>query len=299
METRPVWTITKILDWTKQYFADKGLENPRLDAEVLLCAVLKCDRVMLYVHFEQPLQEQELTQYREYVKLRANHEPIAYILGKKDFLHYEFKVNSNVLIPRPETELLVENLAKAIGEDAVSFLDIGTGSGAIAISLLKMLPNATGTAVDISVGALTVAKENAEILEVSDRLKFVESDLYTQLPKEKQFDVVVSNPPYISEVDMEKLALDVKKEPTLALVAGVDGLDIYKKICAEVNEYLKEDGMLAFEVGINEGEPVEDLCKAAGLEITTIAFDYANIDRMVFACRKDSKYANFVLGLKK
>lgn len=139
MENKPLWTITRVLEWTKQYFANKGIENPRLDAEILLCAVLKCERITLYVHFDQPLDDTELAEYRSYVTRRANQEPLAYILGTKAFMKHSFKVTPAVLVPRPETELLVESVAKAaVGAGAENLLDIGTGSGAIIVSLLDL-----------------------------------------------------------------------------------------------------------------------------------------------------------------
>ena len=198
METKPVWTIIKILNWTKQYFADKGVENPRLDAEILLCAVLKCERIKLYLDFERPLDEQELAQYRNYVARRAKHEPLAYILGEKAFMRNIFKVSSDTLVPRPETELLVESLVMASEKinPAPKILDIGTGSGAIIVSLLDYLPQAKGVGVDISSGALVTAKENALQIGVADRAAFLLSDLFSAVPENKKFDIIVSNPPY-------------------------------------------------------------------------------------------------------
>ena len=196
MENKPLWTITRVLEWTKQYFANKGIENPRLDAEILLCAVLKCERITLYVHFDQPLDDTELAEYRSYVTRRANQEPLAYILGTKAFMKHSFKVTPAVLVPRPETELLVESVAKAaVGAGAENLLDIGTGSGAIIVSLLDLLPQSRGTAVDISAAALVVAGENAENIGVSERLTLVESDLFSKLDCNKKFDIIVSNPP--------------------------------------------------------------------------------------------------------
>jgi len=225
METKPVWTIMKILNWTKQYFADKGVENPRLDAEVLLCAVLKCERINLYVDFERPLTENELAQFKQYVVRRAKHEPLAYILGEKAFMRNMFKVTPDTLVPRPETELLVESIvmaAEAVGGD-VKILDIGTGSGAIIVSLLDYLPQAKGVGVDVSVGALTVAKENAVSIGVAERAGFLRSDVFSALPLDKKFDIIVSNPPYIPAGDIAGLAKDVQQEPIGALVGGADG----------------------------------------------------------------------------
>ena len=296
MENKPLWTITRVLEWTKQYFANKGIENPRLDAEILLCAVLKCERITLYVHFDQPLSEEELTEYRGYVARRAQQEPLAYILGEKAFMKHSFKVNPAVLVPRPETELLVESVAKAAaGVGAASLLDLGTGSGAIIVSLLELLPQAAGTAVDISAAALAVAGENAEAIGVSSRLTLVESDLFAGLPAGQAFDIIVSNPPYIPAADIAGLAADVQREPRGALDGGSDGLDFYRRIAAGCGTWLKPDGLLAFEVGISQAQQVAGLCRQAGLTVTALRKDYAEIERMVFATREGTYYADHLL----
>lgn len=296
MENKPLWTIAGVLEWTKQYFANKGIENPRLDAEILLCSVLKCERITLYVHFDQPLEDDELALYRTYVGRRANQEPLAYILGEKAFMNHIFKVTPAVLVPRPETELLVESVAKAaIGSEANTLLDIGTGSGAIIISLLDLLSSAVGTALDISTSALAVASENASRIGVSDRLTLLESDLFSALPPGQTFDIIVSNPPYIPAADIGSLAADVQKEPHGALDGGVDGLDFYKKIINESGTWLKQDGLLAFEVGIHQAQDVCALCKNAGFSETAVRKDYAGIERMVFAAREGSYYADHFL----
>lgn len=296
MENKPLWTITGVLEWTKQYFANKGIENPRLDAEILLCAVLKCERITLYVHFDQPLSEEELTEYRGYVARRAQQEPLAYILGEKAFMKHSFKVNPAVLVPRPETELLVESVAKAAaGVGAASLLDLGTGSGAIIVSLLELLPQAAGTAVDISAAALAVAGENAEAIGVSSRLTLVESDLFAGLPAGQAFDIIVSNPPYIPAADIAGLAADVQREPRGALDGGSDGLDFYRRIAAGCGTWLKPDGLLAFEVGISQAQQVAGLCRQAGLTVTALRKDYAEIERMVFATREGTYYADHLL----
>lgn len=296
MENKPLWTITRVLEWTKQYFANKGIENPRLDAEILLCAVLKCERITLYVHFDQPLSEEELTEYRGYVARRAQQEPLAYILGEKAFMRHSFKVNPAVLVPRPETELLVESVAKAAaGAGAASLLDLGTGSGAIIVSLLELLPEAAGTAVDISAAALAVAGENAEAIGVSSRLTLVESDLFDGMPAGQTFDIIVSNPPYIPAADIAGLAADVQREPRGALDGGSDGLDFYRRIAAGCGMWLKPDGLLAFEVGIGQAQQVAELCWQAGLTVTALRKDYAEIERMVFATREGTYYADHLL----
>ena len=284
-----VWTIMKILNWTKQYFEAKGVENPRLDAEVLLCAVLKCQRITLYVDFERPLSEEELATYREYVRRRGNFEPLAYILGERAFMRNTFKVNKATLVPRPETELLVESLVRIVPllkrEGDVKILDIGTGSGAIIVSLLDYLPNAKGVGVDISVDALIVAKENSEKIGVTGRIGFVRSDVFSKLPLEKKFDIIVSNPPYIPAGDIAGLDKDVQQEPRGALDGGADGLDFYRRITAEAMDHMAEEGVLAFEIGIGQAAAVQQLCLDAGFVKTAVRKDYAGIERMVFAVK--------------
>ena len=284
-----VWTIMKILNWTKQYFEAKGVENPRLDAEVLLCAVLKCQRITLYVDFERPLSEEELATYREYVRRRGNFEPLAYILGERAFMRNTFKVNKATLVPRPETELLVESLVRIAPllkrEGDVKILDIGTGSGAIIVSLLDYLPNAKGVGVDISVDALIVAKENSEKIGVTGRIGFVHSDVFSKLPLEKKFDIIVSNPPYIPAGDIAGLDKDVQQEPRGALDGGADGLDFYRRITAEAMDHMAEEGVLAFEIGIGQAAAVQQLCLDAGFVKTAVRKDYAGIERMVFAVK--------------
>lgn len=298
---KPVWTIIKILNWTKQYFADKGVENPRLDAEILLCAVLKCERINLYMDFERPLNEQELADYKKLVIRRAQNEPLAYILGEKAFMRNVFKVNKYTLVPRPETELLVESLIRVseLVNDSPKILDIGTGSGAIIVSLLDYLPQAVGAAVDISAGALSIAKENAVNIGVDKRAAFIQSDLFTAIPDNKKFDIIVSNPPYIPAQDIKGLAKDVQNEPLNALDGGADGLDFYRKITKEAVHYLTEDGLLAFEIGIGQSEAVTALCRAAGLNCVAVRKDYAGIDRMVFAAKEGGRYADILLEITK
>lgn len=286
---KSVWTIMKILNWTKQYFEAKGVENPRLDAEVLLCAVLNCQRITLYVDFERPLSEEELATYRDYVQRRGNFEPLAYILGEKAFMRNTFKVNKATLVPRPETELLVESLVRVAPllrpEGDVKILDIGTGSGAIIVSLLDYLPNAKGVGVDISVDALIVAKENSEKIGVTGRIGFLRSDVFSKLPLDKKFDIIVSNPPYIPAGNIAGLDRDVQQEPRGALDGGVDGLDFYRRITAEAQAHMAEEGLLAFEIGIEQAEAVQRLCLEAGFVKTVVRKDYAGIERMVFAVK--------------
>ena len=306
MATNDVWTITRILTWTRQYFAGKGIENPRLDAELLLCEVLHCERITLYVHFDQPLQESELARYRDFIIRRGKQEPLAYILGHKEFYKYDFKVTPAVLVPRPETELLVEKVAQAPMPAEPRILDVGTGSGAILISLLAELPQAAGVGVDKSAAALAVAKANAAYVatQVKDatspaRLTWTESDVLTPLPATERFDVLVSNPPYIPSGVIPTLARDVQREPHLALDGGQDGLSIYRRLLAEAPAYLQPDSLVALEIGEEQGGAVAALAAAAGFTVQVVLQDYANLDRMVLATKEGSSYADYILGLKK
>ena len=306
MATNGVWTITRILAWTRQYFAGKGIENPRLDAELLLCEVLHCERITLYVHFDQPLQESELARYRDFIIRRGKQEPLAYILGHKEFYKYDFKVTPAVLVPRPETELLVEHVAQAPLPAAPRILDVGTGSGAILVSLLAELLQATGVGVDKSPAALAVAKANAAYVaeqvkdaSLPERAVFKESDVLSALPPAAKFAVLVSNPPYIPSQVIPTLAQDVQREPHLALDGGPDGLDLYRKLLAAAPAYLEPGGLVALEIGEDQGKAVADLAVAAGFAVHTVLQDYSNLDRMVLATKEGSSYADYILGLKK
>ncbi|MGE4589489.1 MAG: peptide chain release factor N(5)-glutamine methyltransferase, partial [Acidaminococcaceae bacterium] len=209
-------------------------------------------------------------------------------------------VTPAVLVPRPETELLVENLIKLNANDKkIKILDLGTGSGAIIISLLGLLPMAEGTAVDISSAALAVATENAEKLGVRERFKPVLSDLYSKLPAGERYDIIVSNPPYIPTDDITTLAADVRKEPKGALDGGKDGLDFYRRIVEGASEYLLPGGLLAFEIGIHQSSAVRQLCREHGFTVTAVRKDYAGIERMIFAAKEGSVYADSLMAINK
>lgn len=289
-----IWTIGRILKWTEGYFADKGLESPRLDAEVLLSHVLKKQRIYLYVHFDEPLQPEELAAYREMVKKRVMHVPVAYILGEREFMGLTFKVTPDTLIPRPDTEILVQaaidrlKAMPASDDTALHIADIGTGTGAICLSVLHYLPQATAETVDISSAARAVAEENAEQLGLADRITFHTGDLLAPLAG-RTFAAILSNPPYIPEADIGTLAPEVRtKEPHTALSGGADGLDFYRRLAAEAPQMLAPNGFLAFEVGIHQAQDVAALAKANPLiGKTEILPDYAGIDRVVVAWRKE------------
>ena len=297
-----IWTIGRILKWTENFFKEKGIESPRLDAEVLLGHVLEKERIYLYVHFDEPLQPQELADYREAIKQRIRRVPVAYIIGKREFMGLTFHVTEDTLVPRPDTEILVqaaiERLKKMSGaEEAhpVHFADIGTGTGAICLSVLHYLPQATADTVDISEAARKVAEENAEALDFKGRVTFYTGDLLAPLASQDgaasgkaRYDAILSNPPYIPDADIEGLAPEVRcKEPRTALAGGADGLDFYRRLVADSPALLKDDGFLAVEVGIHQAQAVAKMAAQSGSFVRTeIIKDYGGIERVVVAWKK-------------
>lgn len=284
MGKKDVWTISSLLNWTVNYFKSKNIQSARLDAEVLLSHVLRQERIYLYVHFDEPMEQNELSKFRECVKKRAQHVPIAYIIGEREFMGLPFKVTKDTLIPRPDTEILVENVLNNVDKDKeIEIVDIGTGSGAIILSLLVNLPKAQGKTVDISSKAIEVAKENAVNLQVNDRCEFFVGDLFAPL-NDSKFDVIVSNPPYIPQKDIATLEDDVKEyEPVSALTDGGDGLSYYRRLLSEGKAYIKENGFIALEIGIYQSEDVKQIAMDNGWKNIKIIKDYAGIDRVVLA----------------
>lgn len=279
-----LWTIGRILKWTEQYFKEKGIESPRLDAEVLLSHILGRERIYLYVHFDEPLEPAELARYREAIKQRVQRVPIAYIIGEKEFMGLTFKVTEDTLVPRPDTEILVQAAIERLRArgDAPRFADIGTGTGAICLSVLHFLPKAQADTVDISPAARAIAEENAAALEVADRVTFHTGDLLAPLAGQC-YDAILSNPPYIPDGDIAALAPEVRlKEPHTALAGGKDGLDFYRRLTADAPALLKDGGFLAVEVGIHQAAPVAALA-VPSFSRTEILKDYAGIERVVIA----------------
>ncbi len=274
------WTIGSLLQWTTQYFRDKGVDNPRLDADVLLSFLLGKDRLYLYVHFDQPMQQAELAAYRDMVKRRAARIPVAYITGRKEFMGLEFHVSPAVLIPRPDTEVLVEAAtARMTGIADGMILDVGTGSGAVLIGTLARTPECRGVATDISAAALAVARANADRLLKFGQADFRQTDLF---PADVVlYDAILSNPPYITLEEMETLAPEVLQEPELALCGGTDGLDFYRRLVAGGLSRLKPDGFMAVEVGAGQATTVVELAQQAGWRTEQVIPDYAGIERVV------------------
>ena len=288
MAAQTVWTIGRILKWTENFFREKGIESPRLDAEVLLAYLLQKERIYLYVHFDEPLERAELARFHEMVKKRVQRVPVAYILGEKEFMGLTFKVTSDTLVPRPDTEVLVQaaiERLKALGRPA-KFADIGTGTGAICLSVLHYTEDTTAATVDISPTARAVAEENAVALGFTERVTFYTGDLLEPL-KEQKFAAILSNPPYIPDGDVAGLQAEVRlSEPHTALAGGADGLDFYRRLCSEGPELLENGGFMTFEVGVGQAHAVEALAKENELIARTeIIKDLAGIERVVVAYR--------------
>ena len=273
------WTLLKLLRWTTEFFAGKAIDNPRLDAELLLAHVLKLDRVGLYLNYERPLNAAELDVIRPLVKRRGQREPLQYVIGNTEFWSLDFEVSPAVLIPRADTETLVEEaLKKAVS--AGRLLDVGTGSGAIAISCASELPNWQVTALDISDEALQVARRNAQKHHVAERMQFLHADL-AELPQQ-QYDLIVSNPPYIAADEWDSLMPEVRCfEPQSALLAGNNGLDCYQKLAAQAPTRLIPGGWLLVEIGYQQAPAVQQLFATAGLQDVFLRNDYAGQPRVV------------------
>ena len=256
-----VWTVGRILEWTTQHLKTHGSESPRLDAQVLLAHARGCPRIKLYTEFNEVLSDDQRAMMRELVKRRAAAEPVAYLVGHREFFSLEFQVTRHVLVPRPETEMLVLEVAeRAKSLPAPKILDIGTGSGCIAVSLATQLPAAHVTAVDISEPALRIAEENAERHRVADRMRFLLGDLFAPVPSGETFDFIVSNPPYVATEEMESLPPDVRKhEPRLALDGGPGGLAVLSRLLAEAPPFLNPGGWMFLEFSPEQAEPLRAL----------------------------------------
>lgn len=273
-----IWTVLKILTWTKEYLAGKGVENARLEAEWLLCEALSLSRIGLYLNFDKPLQEAELVSFRSMVARRAKREPLQHILGTQEFMGLEFSTTAAALIPRHDTEVLVTEALRAVPA-ARRVLDIGSGSGCIAIVIARNLPDATVVSVDISPEAIELARRNAVRNEV--QVDFRQGSIFEPVQGEF-FDLIVSNPPYISETDIEKLQPEVRDfEPRIALAGGADGLDFYRQIIPLAPDHLTPGGWLLLEVGAGQSEEVTEIFANNSFSAIFSAKDPAGIDRVV------------------
>jgi release factor glutamine methyltransferase len=280
-----VWTVLEMIRWTTDYLAGKGIREPRLNAELLLAGVLGLKRLDLYLQFDRPLRPAELEEYRSRLKRRARHEPLQYIAGHADFRELRLKVDRRVLIPRPETEVLVgEVLAWARGGAGLSALDIGTGSGAIALSLATEGDFARVVGVDLSEEALEVARENLAAVGGAVPVELRHGSLFDAVVGER-FDVVVSNPPYVGERERETLDREVRDwEPAAALFSGDDGLDLIRTLVSRAPDHLTPGGLLALEIGAEQAGRVAELVRNTGrFAEPRIRLDLAGRDRIVLA----------------
>ncbi len=285
------WTILEILRWATTYFQDKKVSEPRASAEVLLAHALGLSRLDLYLRYDQPLSPEELANFKALVLRRRAGEPTAYITGHKEFWSLDFKVAPAVLIPRPETENLVEailevskNMEYGIRKTENRGLEVGVGSGAVVVTLARELPETEWLAVDLSRAALAVARDNARRHGVGDRIQFLQADLLTSLKPGPRFALLAANLPYVSQEEWQQLPPELHFEPKEALVGGEDGLKLIRPLAREAHHYLLPGGWLALEVGPGQAREVEEILRETGQydRLETVP-DYHGILRVVRA----------------
>ncbi|TWU16318.1 peptide chain release factor N(5)-glutamine methyltransferase [Allorhodopirellula heiligendammensis] len=260
------WTVLRLLQWTSDFFKSRGSESPRLDAEILLAHARDCERIELYTAFAEVPSDEQRIAFRELVRRRGEGAPVAQLVGFREFYSIPIRVDENVLVPRPETEHLVveaidqaKRIAATVADRPLRILDIGTGSGAIAIAIAKNLKDAEVVAVDVSLAALDIARWNVEKQKLSDRITLMQSDLFEALQADAKFDVICSNPPYISQSEYDSLPDTVRNhEPRGALLAGQDGTEIISRILADAPAHLFPGGRLVLEYS----PMIADSCKA-------------------------------------
>jgi release factor glutamine methyltransferase len=281
MPPEETWTVSRLLGWTADFFKNKGIDKPRLEAEILLAVAMKLKRVELYTNYDTEPDEQQRTVFRDFVKRRSTGEPVAYLVGFKEFYSIPFKVNRSVLIPRPETEDLVLHaidVLKQSTSEPPTLCDVGTGSGAVAVAVAKNVLHVKMIAVDINTEALCIAQSNAELNGVADRIEFRRSDLLADVPE--NFDVIVSNPPYISQSEYRVLPADVKNfEPQSALLAGERGTEVIGRLIAQSATKLKPGGSLFIEGSPMIADAVAELM--TGWQNVRIIKDLAGHKRII------------------
>lgn len=280
------WTTLSVLDWTTKRFTEAGIAGARLEAQLLLAHVLQCTRMQLYTAFDKPLAEGELAGYRALIKRRLGGEPVAYLLGEHEFWGIPLHVDPSVLVPRPDTETVIE-VARSTRADRAApcrVLDLCTGSGAIALALAKELPGAQVIATDVSAEAVAIARRNALRAGLGDRVEVRHGDLFAPVAGET-FDLIASNPPYIATAVIETLSAEVKREPRLALDGGVDGLAFYDRICAEAPAYLGPGGALVVEHGFDQADAVRARFERAGFTGVALVHDLGKQPRVTWGRR--------------
>lgn len=284
-----IWRTIDVLNWSKAYLRDKGVDSPQVEVEWLLREVLNCSRIDIYLHYERPMSSAELTQFRKMLIERAGGKPVQYVVGHTEFMGLTFEVSPDVMIPRPETEVVVEKVIEILKKRAWKkprIADIGTGSGCIAVSLAVYVPDCWVVACDVSADALTIARRNAENHHVTHRIDFRQIDI---LKREEipfaPFHILVSNPPYVSEKMFSELPEIVRKhEPALALTPGGDGLLFYRRLGNLSKKLLTQDGMLVMEIGgTYQEEDVLKVFSTCGLSHSEVVKDYIGQSRGIFA----------------
>jgi release factor glutamine methyltransferase len=286
--TRPelpqVWTVRDIIQWGKEFFTNRAIDEARRTIEMMVCAVLNVKRIDLYTDHDRPLSKDELALLRSMVQRRIAREPLQYITGKADFYGSTYIVTPSVLIPRPETELISDRVARycnARGDQELRCLDIGTGSGCVPISIIKHTRNTAWTAVDISSEALDVARQNAEALGASGRITVAQCDFLAEVPHGRPWDIVTMNPPYIGQQDMHELEPEVgNHEPHQALTDNADGLTFYRRAAEIFDQLVSPGGYMFLEIGYGQHLDVENILHSHGLVTTTIP-DLAGIPRLI------------------
>lgn len=281
-------TVLDSIKLSTEYLEKKGVESPRLNAELLLADILKCKRLDLYLKYDQPLSEDEINKYREYISRRAKREPLQYIIGKVDFFGLELKINKSVLIPRPETEILVETIInREKDKNSLLILDIGTGSGNIAIALAKSLSQSKIVAVDVSNEALKVAEENVNKHNVINQIELVRKNILEDTNfYNLKFDIIVSNPPYVSINEYQSLQEEIiLYEPQIAVTDNDDGLKFYRKISEIADKNLKTGGRIYLEIGAGRSEQIENILTTTGFSNIQFVKDYQQINRIVYGIK--------------
>lgn len=277
-----ILTVLNAIQLSTSYLEEKGIESPRMNAELLLAHVLNCKRLDLYLSFDRPLLEEELVQLREFIARRGKFEPLQYILGEVEFYNLNFKVDKSVLIPRPETELLVDEAINLINEyNYTNILDVGTGSGNIPVSLAANLNGVTITSIDISKEAIDTAVKNAEKNNVRDKINFIISDIADYVPDQK-FDVIVSNPPYVSSQEYQNLQKEITAyEPRESVTDNDDGFKFYRNILSNNDRLLRSNGFVIFEIGQGQESTLYKLFEEHSFEHVKTIKDLQNIDRII------------------
>jgi release factor glutamine methyltransferase len=274
------WTVLEVIRWTVARFTERSLETPRLDAELLVAHALGLSRVQLYMQSDRPLVPDELAAIRALIKRRQGGESVAYLVGKKEFWGLDFVVDARVLVPRPDTETLIEEARERLaGVDAPRVADVGTGSGAIALTLAKLFPAGSVFASDVSPAALDVARANSERLGLA--VTFAEGDLAAPLAAHAPFSLLAANLPYISSGDLAALPPEVRAEPILALDGGPDGLALVRRLVAAAPALLAAGGVLALEIGAGQAAATAELLSAAGFSDVRTRRDLGGVDRVV------------------